>query len=99
MGHEAWTLLLLGEIAAQRGPANAAPAESYYRQGLALAEARGMRPLQAHCDCALGTLYAKTGRPELARIALSAAIALYRDMAMTSWLPKAEASLARGEGR
>jgi tetratricopeptide (TPR) repeat protein len=99
LGHEAWTLLLLGEIAAQRGPANAEPAENNYRQGRALAEARGMRPLQAHCDCALGTLYAKTGRPELARIALSAAIALYRDMEMASWLPKAEATLAQGEGR
>jgi len=93
-GHEAWTLLLLGEIAAQREPPNAEPAETYCRQGLTLAQALGMRPLQAHCHRALGTLYARTGRPELAHIALSAAIALYRDMEMIFWLPKAEATLA-----
>jgi hypothetical protein len=37
-------------------------AEDYYCQALALAEALGQRPLQAHCHCSLGTLYAKTGR-------------------------------------
>ena len=52
-----------------------------------------MRPLQAHCHRGLGTLYAQAGRPEQARIALSTAMALYRDMGMTFWLPQAEATL------
>jgi len=57
-----------------------------------------MRPLQAHCHGGLGTLYTKIGRPEQARAALSAAIALYRAMDMTFWLPQAEAALAQVEG-
>jgi uncharacterized protein HemY len=65
---------------------------------LALAEALGMRPLVAHCHRGLGTLYAKTGRLEQARAALATAIALYRAMEMTFWLPQAEASLAEVEG-
>jgi lipoprotein NlpI len=56
-----------------------------------------MRPLQAHCHRGLGTLYAQTGQRELARTALSAAIALYRAMDMTFWLPEAEAALAHVE--
>ena len=54
-----------------------------------------MRPLVAHCHLGLGTLYAKISRPEPARAALSAAIALYRAMDMTFWLPQAEAALAQ----
>ena len=58
-----------------------------------------MRPLQAHCHRGLGTLYAATGQREQARTALSTAIALYRDMAMTFWLPQTEAALAQVEGQ
>ena len=54
-----------------------------------------MRPLQAHCHRGLGTLYAATGQREQARTALSATMALYRDIDMTFWLPQAEATLAQ----
>ena len=57
-----------------------------------------MRPLVAHCHRGLGTLYTQVGRPEQARTALSAAIALYRAMEMTFWLPQAEAALAQVGG-
>jgi Flp pilus assembly protein TadD len=57
-----------------------------------------MRPLQAHCHHGLGTLYARAGRAEQARTELAAAIALYRAMDMTFWLPLAEAVLARVRG-
>ncbi len=57
-----------------------------------------MRPLQAHCHCGLGTLYLKTGRLELARVELTTAMALYRAMDMTFWLPQAQAALARVVG-
>jgi hypothetical protein len=53
-----------------------------------------MRPLQAHCHRGLGTLYAKTGWQGHARAALVTAIELYRALAMTFWLPQAEAMLA-----
>lgn len=58
-----------------------------------------MRPLQAHCHLGLGTLYLQTGRRAEARAELSIAIELYRAMAMTLWLPQAEAALAAVEDR
>jgi tetratricopeptide (TPR) repeat protein len=97
-GEQAWALRLLGEIHAHRQPPEAELAETSYREGLTLAEALGMRPLLAHCHYGLGTLYAKFGRPEQARAELSAAIALYRTMDMTFWLPEAETPLAETEG-
>jgi tetratricopeptide (TPR) repeat protein len=98
-GYQAYALRLLGDIAAQRTPPQVEEAERYYHQALALAEAIGMRPLQAHCHLGLGTLYAKTGVREQARAELSTAIELYRDMEMTLWLPQAETALVQVEGR
>jgi class 3 adenylate cyclase/tetratricopeptide (TPR) repeat protein len=98
-GNEAYALRLLGDIAAQRQPPEVASAETHYQQALALAEDLGMRPLQAHCHRGLGMLYAATGQHEQARTALSTAIALYRAMDMTFWLPQTEAALAQVEGR
>jgi tetratricopeptide (TPR) repeat protein len=98
-GNEAYALRLLGDIAAQREPPESEQSEGHYRQALALAEELGMRPLQAHGHLGLGTLYATTGQREEARAELSAAIALYRAMEMTFWLPQAEAALAQVEGR
>jgi tetratricopeptide (TPR) repeat protein len=94
-GEQAYARHLLGEIAARRDPPEAEPAETHDRQALALAEALGMRPLQAHCHRGLGTLYAKLGQREQARAELSTAIELYRAMDMTFWLPGAEAMLAQ----
>jgi hypothetical protein len=74
-------------------------AEPHYRQALSLAEELGMRPLQAHCHRALGTLAAMTGQGEQASMALSTAIEWSRAMDMTFWLPQAEAALAPVEGQ
>jgi len=97
-GNEAYALHLLGDIAAHREPPETEQAEAHYRQALTMAEELGMRPLQAHCHCGLGTLYAKTGRQEQARAELSTAIEMYRAMDMAFWLPEAEAGLAQVEG-
>jgi tetratricopeptide (TPR) repeat protein len=94
-GHQAYALRLLGDIAGRREPSEVEQAETYYRQALTLAEELSMRPLQAHCHLSLGTLYATTGQQEQARAELSIAIALYRAMDMTFWLPQAEAALAQ----
>jgi tetratricopeptide (TPR) repeat protein len=94
-GHEAYALRLLGEIHARHDPPEAEPAEAYYRQALTLAEALGMRPLQAHCHLGLGTLYTRTGQQQQARAELSTTIGLYRAMEMTFWLLQAEAALAQ----
>ena len=97
-GEQAWALRLLGEIHAHRHPPEAEVAEAAYHEALALAEALGMRPLQAHCHHGLGRLHGQTGRAAQARAALSAALELYRTMEMTFWLPQAETALAEVEG-
>src|SRR5207244_12962243 len=94
-GDEALALHQLGAVHAHADPPDVAQAEAYYQQALALAEDLGMRPLMAHCHHGLGRLYHQTGRAEQARVALAAAIDLYRAMDMTFWLPQAEAALAQ----
>jgi len=96
-GHEAWAVRLIGEIATHREPPEVESAAAHYLQALALAEELDMRPLQAHCHLGLGTLYLKTDRSEPARVELTTAIALYRALEMTFWLPQAQEALARAE--
>ena len=97
-GHQAYALRLLGEIAARREPPERALAEAHYQQAHALAEELGMRPLVAHCHLGLGRLYAKMRQSEQAHAELSTAIALYRAMDMTFWLPPAQAALVQVGG-
>jgi tetratricopeptide (TPR) repeat protein len=90
---------LCGEIAMQCEPPQAEAAEAHYWEALDLAEELGMRPLQAHCHRGLGTLSAMIGQAERARSELATAIAMYRSMDMTFWLPETEAALARVAAR
>jgi tetratricopeptide (TPR) repeat protein len=94
-GQQAYALRLLGDLAAQGEPPESAPADVYYEQALVLAKALGMRPLQAHCHRGLGMLYVAIGQQEQARAPLTTAIAMYRSMEMTFWLPQTEAVLAQ----
>jgi class 3 adenylate cyclase/tetratricopeptide (TPR) repeat protein len=96
-GVEAFALYQLGAVHAQANPPEVTQSEARYRKALALAEALGMRPLQAHCHHGLGTLYAKIGQRQHARTELATAIDLYRAMEMTCWLPQAKATLAAVE--
>jgi len=98
-GGEALALHQLGVLYAHADPPNAEQAEAHYQQALALADELGMRPLQAHGHRGLGTLYATVGQRDQARAALTTAIAMYRGMDMTFWLPQAEAALAQVEER
>ena len=93
-GQQAWALRLLGEIAARHDPPDIERAEGYYRQALTLAEGLGMRPLRAHCQLGLGSLYRKTGRLEQARSELASAVELYSSTEMALWLPQAQTELA-----
>jgi tetratricopeptide (TPR) repeat protein len=92
--NEAYALHLLGDIAAHCDPPASEQAAAHYRQAVALAEELGMRPLTAHCHRGLGALYARIGQRQQAHAELTTAIALYRAMDMTFWLPQAEAALA-----
>ena len=79
-------LSLTAEIAAASGAENA---EDYYREALALAEPRGMRPQIAHCHFGLGKLHACRGDREQAQEHLTTAMAMYREMGMTYRLEQA----------
>jgi tetratricopeptide (TPR) repeat protein len=98
-GQEAWALRLLGDIAMRRDPPEAEQAETHCQHALTLANALGMRPLQAHCHRGLGKLYSQTGQTEQARTELSTAIAMYRDMEMNFWIPETETALSAVEGK
>jgi tetratricopeptide (TPR) repeat protein len=89
-GYAAQALHLLGDIATHPDRFDAERGETYYRQALALAEPRGMRPLVAHCHLGLGELCARTGKREQAREYLTTATTMYREMDMPFWLQEAE---------
>src|SRR5437588_10162833 len=76
-GYQAHAYRLLGDVAMRRDPLDISLVEAHHHQALALAEELGMRPLQAHCHRAPGTMYVKTGQQEQARAALPTAIPLY----------------------
>jgi tetratricopeptide (TPR) repeat protein len=97
-GNEAYALWLHGEIRAQQEPLTGRAAGAYYQQALALAHELGMRPLQAHCHLALGTLSTKRGQLAQARVELSTAIELFHTMGMTFWLPRAQTTLTQAGG-
>jgi class 3 adenylate cyclase/tetratricopeptide (TPR) repeat protein len=84
---------LLGDIATHPDRFDAERGEDHYRQALALAEPRGMRPLIAHCHLGLGKLYHRSGRPAEAQEHLETATTMYREMGMTYWLENAEVKL------
>jgi tetratricopeptide (TPR) repeat protein len=94
-GEEAVALHQLGAVYAHTAPSDAEQAKAHYYQALALAEALGMRPLQAHCHRGLGMLYATIGQREQDRTELSIAVDLYQAMEMTLWLPKTAAALVQ----
>ena len=59
------------------------------------ADELGMRPLAAHCNLGLGTIYQAIGRGGEAQAELSTAAEMYRAMEMAFWLQKAATALAQ----
>jgi class 3 adenylate cyclase/tetratricopeptide (TPR) repeat protein len=92
-GFAAHALHLLGDIATHPDRFDAERGRADYRQALALAEPRGMRPLVAHCRLGLGRLDQRAEQREQAHEHLIAATTMYREMGMTSWLKQAEAEM------
>jgi tetratricopeptide (TPR) repeat protein len=89
-GQEADTLFALGNVRADASSPDDQEAEKAYREVLALAEPRGMRPLIAHCHLGLGKLYRRTGSQQKAQDHLAVATTLYREMDMRFWLENAK---------
>ncbi len=92
-GYAAHALHLLGDISSHPDRFDAESGETRYREALALAQPRGMRPLVAHCHLGLGTLCRCTGKRERAQVHLTTAATMYRDMAMRFWLERAKAEI------
>jgi tetratricopeptide (TPR) repeat protein len=92
-GFAAYAQHLLGDIATHPDRFDAERGEAHYGQALALAAARGMRPLVAHSHLGLGRLYRRTGKRKQASEHLTTATAMYREMDMRFWLEKAEAEM------
>jgi class 3 adenylate cyclase/tetratricopeptide (TPR) repeat protein len=88
-GFAAHAFHLLGDIAAHPDRLDADSGSAHYRNALALAEPRGMRPLVAHCHFGLGRLYGRTRKREEAREHLTIAAKMYREMDMSFWLEEA----------
>jgi tetratricopeptide (TPR) repeat protein len=91
---EASALSLTAAIAAASGAENA---EDNYREALALAGPRGMRPLVAHCHLGLSKLHHLRGHRDQALEHLKIAISMYREMGMKYWLERAAAAAGKLE--
>jgi len=85
---------LLGDVAAHPDRFDAERAEAQYREALAIAEPRGMRPLVAHCHLGLARLHRQSGDRDRGREHLRIATAMYREMEMPFWLEQAKAEAA-----
>src|SRR5262245_45179853 len=94
-GFTAHALHLLGDIATQPDRFDAESGEAHYRQAMALAERRGMRPLVARCHLSLGKLSRHTGKPQAAQEHLTIATTMCREMGMGFWLEQAETEMHR----
>jgi class 3 adenylate cyclase/tetratricopeptide (TPR) repeat protein len=92
-GFAAHALHLLGDIATHPDRFDAERGEGHYRQAMALAQPRGMRPLVAHAHLGLGKLCQRVGRRQEAQGHFTTAVMMYREMGMGCWLEKAEAEL------
>ena len=92
-GFAAHGLHLLGDIATHPDRFDAERGGAHYRQALALAEPRGMRPLVAHCHLGPGKLYRRTGTREQAHEHLTTATTMYRKMDMRFYLEQVEAEI------
>ena len=91
-GHHAWTLKLLGDIAASK-ESTGHQAEIYYGQALTLSSKLEMIPLQAHSSLALGQFHCNNGDATRARSELARALGLYQESKMRFWQTRAEAAL------
>jgi class 3 adenylate cyclase/tetratricopeptide (TPR) repeat protein len=96
-GHVAHALRVLAAIGAAGEPLDLETTDRHYREALAIADARGMRPLVAHCHLGLGKVHSRTGARTKAEEHLASATALYREMDMAFYLTQAEAALAGGQ--
>lgn len=82
-GWEAYSLWLLGDVAARREYASVEVAERHYREAITLATALAMQPPIARVHRELGTLYdSVAGKSESARTHLATAHAMAHELGL-----------------
>jgi DNA-binding NtrC family response regulator/tetratricopeptide (TPR) repeat protein len=92
-GHEVWIHGIIGDIAVQVEPSEAA-AQRAYQEQITLAHELGMRPRLAIGHLGLGRSYRRTGHTLKAREHLEIAVALLSDMQMPLWREAAKVELS-----
>jgi class 3 adenylate cyclase/tetratricopeptide (TPR) repeat protein len=90
-GFAAHAFQLFGDIATHPNRFDVEKGEAHYREALALAEPRGMRPVVAHCHLGLGQVYQHMGKRTDAQEHFTAAMTMYREMDMSFWLERVQA--------
>lgn len=93
-GHRARAVRVQAEIAALSKPPDVELARERYRQGMALADERGMRTLAAECHLGLGRLHRDTGDHDQAQTQMNTARRMYDDMGIGNLFEQAEANVA-----
>jgi tetratricopeptide (TPR) repeat protein len=99
LGNHAWTLWMLGEIAAHPTALQADVSHARYGEAITLATELGMRPLVAHCHAGLAKLLMQLGQVHDAAEHRRTATAMYQKMDMTYWLEKAHREIEELESR
>jgi tetratricopeptide (TPR) repeat protein len=83
VGHQAWALWLIGEVAAAGGPDAVVHAEAAFAEAMTIATARGMRPLLVRCHLGLSAAYHDRAMPARASSELEAATRLAASIGVT----------------
>lgn len=86
---------LLGDVAAHAHRFDGERGLACYREALARAEPRNMRPLIAHCHLGIGRVHRGLGQHRSAGEHGDRAAAMYRDMGLAFWIAQAEAERDR----
>ena len=92
-GSQAHSYHLLGEVARLRGSGHLEAAEKHYVGAETLAERCHMRPMVARCRLGLGLLWAAREDHAQAKLHLTEAVSLFRDMNMLAWLDRGTSAL------
>jgi len=92
-GHEAFALLLLGDVAAVQEPPQLTTASERYATAISIADELGLRPLLARAHLGLGQLHRRGGQVLEAEAHLATAVVLFSDLGMRAWLDRTEPEL------
>ncbi len=97
-GNEAWATKLLAEVLATHGGMEARDAAPMLGRAISLARELEMRPLEARCQLALGSLLREQASYGEAEASLRSCADIFRSLEMPFWLARAEAEMKQLRG-